>query len=130
MFNVHKQKPFSENHESLIVGLFDKPVKFEEKLSELDEAFAGELTELVKAGIFPLAKKRLRKYIHLENCQVNVLFLLVLGKEKRNFHLKILRKLLELFLKRSKRRQLGREPAVYLDSFILKRLMRLMQLMR
>ena len=25
MFNVHKQKPFTENHESLIIGLFDKP---------------------------------------------------------------------------------------------------------
>ena len=50
MFTVKKELPFTTAQECLLIGLFDKPAKFEGKLSSLDEAFLGGLTELVKNG--------------------------------------------------------------------------------
>ena len=82
MFNVHKQKPFTENHESLIVGLFDKPVKFEEKLSELDGAFSGELTELVKSGDLSARKEKITKIHTFGKLPSKRAFFIGIGKEK------------------------------------------------
>ena len=115
MFNVHKQKPFSENHESLIVGLFDKPVKFEEKLSELDEAFSGELTELVKSGDLSARKEKITKIHTFGKLPSKRAFFIGIGKEKECTFEDIREVFGAIFKTIQKDKQ--EEVAVYLDSF-------------
>lgn len=50
MFTVSKEVNFLSEQECLVVGLYDKPVKFEGTLAQLDGYFNGHLTELVKSG--------------------------------------------------------------------------------
>lgn len=115
MFSVHKKKPFTEGHEGLIVGLFDKPVKFAEKLLELDQAFSGELTELVKSGDLSARKENITKIHTFGKIPGKRLYFIGLGKEKE-ITFEGIREAFGAIFKRIKKDKIE-EVAVYLDSF-------------
>lgn len=71
MFSVKKEFDVSAEQECLIVGVFDKPARFEGILARADEQFEGHLTELVKSGDISAKKKPLQKYILLEKLGPN-----------------------------------------------------------
>lgn len=115
MFEVKKDLDFSNVHECLLVGFYDKPIKFEGKLANLDELFKGHLTALVKSGDLS-AKKKVISKIHTFGLTASRRLLFVgLGKEKEaTFEL-----IREAFGKAFKDIQNARlqEVAIYLDSF-------------
>lgn len=82
MFQFSHENPFQIELPCLIVGLLDKPLKFEGVLGELDEAFQGQLTELVKTGDLS-AKYKSVQLIHTFGFVPAKRILFVgLGKEK------------------------------------------------
>ncbi|WP_428911172.1 leucyl aminopeptidase [Niallia sp. Krafla_26] len=115
MFTVYKKKPFTEAHEAIIIGLFDKPVKFEEKLEELDEAFSGELTELVKSGDISARIEQTAKIHTFGKVPSKRLYFIGLGKEKNTSFEEIRESFGTIFKKVQKDKI--EEVAVYLDSF-------------
>lgn len=61
MFEVKQEINFTENHEVLVVGLFDQPVKFDNKLTKLDALFDGYLSHLVMNGDISAKRKEVSK---------------------------------------------------------------------
>lgn len=116
MFSVKLEKPFSAVHESLIIGLFDRPSKFEGQLLELDQAFAGGLTELVKDGDISAKTKKISKIHTLGKMAVKRLFFIGLGKEAA-LSFETVREHFGAVIKKIKEEK-HEETAVYLDSFI------------
>ncbi|WP_338471939.1 leucyl aminopeptidase [Niallia sp. XMNu-256] len=115
MFTVRRQQPFTEEHESLIIGLFDRPVKFEEKLLELDHSFSGQLTELVKSGDISARKEQIAKIHTFGQIPSKRLYMIGLGKEKES-SFEDIREAFGVVFKRIKKDKLE-ETAIYLDSF-------------
>lgn len=82
MFRVSHENPFQIESPCLIVGLLDKPLKFEGALGELDKAFQGQLSQLVKTGDLS-AKYKSIQLIHTFGLVPAKRILFVgLGKEK------------------------------------------------
>ncbi len=87
MFTV-KNGPFTETAaDAVLVGLFDKPLKFEGVLEPLDQAFSGNLTELVKNGDVSAKKGEAAIVPTLGYLQAKRLVFAGLGKDKEtDFH--------------------------------------------
>ncbi len=115
MFFVHNGNPFTEGHESLIIGLFDKPVKFEGNLLDLDQAFSGQLTELVKSGDISARKEQIAKIHTFGKIPSKRLYVVGLGKEKECSFAEI-REAFGVIFKKIKKEKIE-EAALYLDSF-------------
>lgn len=81
MFSVHDKIDLSVKLDALVVGLFDKPVKFDGELKELDEQFDGYLTELVKSGDLSAKKKSITKIHTFGKIGARNLYIVGLGKE-------------------------------------------------
>ena len=120
MYTVHKQKPFPEAHESLIIGLFDQPVKFADQVVELDEAFSGELTGLVKSGDISAKKKSIAKIHTFGKLASKRLYFVGLGK-KNDFTFETLREAFGAVFQAIQKDKME-EAAVYLDSFITEKI--------
>src|SRR3954447_7133062 len=116
MFSVHMEKPFTATHESLIIGLFDQPLKFAGSLSVIDEAFSGGLTELVKSGDVSARKNSISKIHTFGQMAAKRLYFVGLGKEKE-YSFEVLREAYGAVFKKIKEVKL-RETSIYLDSFI------------
>lgn len=116
MFAVYKEKPFAAAHESLIIGLFDQPLKFAGDLSTVDEAFAGGLTELVKSGDISARKNSISKIHTFGQMASKRLYFVGLGKVK-DYSFEVLREAYGVVFKTIKKDSLE-ETAIYLDSFI------------
>jgi len=116
MFTVQKEKPFLKAHESLIIGLFDQPLKFAGNLAVVDEAFSGELTELVKSGDISARERKISKIHTFGRLAAKRLYFVGLGKEKE-FSFEKVREVFGSVFKMIKEDKRG-ETAVYLDSFI------------
>ncbi|KAB7666474.1 leucyl aminopeptidase [Bacillus sp. B1-b2] len=82
MFTYQSEWNFSESPESIIVGLFDKSIKFEGKLAELDDVFQGELTNLIKSGDLSAKKNKVRIIHTFGRIAAKRLVFVGLGKEK------------------------------------------------
>ncbi|RLQ96515.1 leucyl aminopeptidase [Falsibacillus albus] len=82
MFKTMQVHPFDQEVEVLLVGLKDKPEKFEGDLSVLDEAFGGELTGLVKSGDVSAKMKSFAKIHTFGKHKAKRIVLAGLGKEK------------------------------------------------
>ena len=82
MFSYHSEWNFQNNHESIIVGLFDKSIKLEGKLQTLDELFDGELTNLVKDGDISAKKKSITVVHTFGKIGTKRIVFVGLGKEK------------------------------------------------
>ncbi|TKC15465.1 leucyl aminopeptidase [Robertmurraya kyonggiensis] len=115
MFNVNNVVNFQDKYECLVVGFYDKPDKFSGSLSNLDELFQGQLTELVKSGDISAKKKSVSKIHTFEKIGAKRLFFVGLGKEKEA-SFEILREAFGKVFKEIQSAKLE-EVAVYLDSF-------------
>ncbi|RST58901.1 leucyl aminopeptidase [Siminovitchia terrae] len=82
MFYISNENPYESEQECMLIGLLDQPEKFLEGLKQLDDAFQGKLTELVKTGDIS-AKYKLVTVLHsLGNTPVKRFIFIGLGKEK------------------------------------------------
>jgi leucyl aminopeptidase len=81
MFSVQADWNYSTEQESLIIGLIDKPAKFEGLLAELDQLLDGHLTQLVKSGDISAKKKVISKVHTFGKIGAKRLFFVGLGKE-------------------------------------------------
>ncbi|MBM7648520.1 leucyl aminopeptidase [Bacillus ectoiniformans] len=87
MFTVKNELFLQQTEESLIVGLYDKPIKFEGALKELDDAFDSQLTELIKEGDLSARSKAISILPTYGKLPVKRLIFIGLGKEKQaDFH--------------------------------------------
>lgn len=82
MFKIEDHFQLSNQHESIIIGLFDKPEKFGRDLAQLDESFSGQLTELVKSGDLSAKYKNINKIHTLGKIGAKRIYFVGLGKEK------------------------------------------------
>ncbi|AIE61184.1 leucyl aminopeptidase [Bacillus methanolicus] len=115
MFKVEKEFDFANKHESLVIGLFDKPTKFSEKLADLDKFFEGQLTELEKSGDISAKKKAISVIHTFGKTGAKRLIFVGLGNET-NFSFEFLRQAFGRTFKKIKDAKL-RETAIFLDSF-------------
>ncbi|UQD53177.1 leucyl aminopeptidase [Bacillus methanolicus] len=115
MFKVEKEFDFANKHESLVIGLFDKPTKFSEKLADLDKLFEGQLTELEKSGDISAKKKAISVIHTFGKTGAKRLIFVGLGNET-NFSFEFLRQAFGRAFKKIKDAKL-RETAIFLDSF-------------
>jgi leucyl aminopeptidase len=116
MFSVQVDWDFSSEQESLIIGLLDKPAKFEGSLAELDQLLDGHLTQLVKSGDISAKRKVISKVHTFGKVGAKRLYFVGLGKESAlNFEL-----LKEAFGKAFKTIHSNKlqETTVLLNSFI------------
>ncbi|MFS0766303.1 leucyl aminopeptidase [Peribacillus phoenicis] len=82
MFTVKDSLNIDLIDECLILGVFDKPVKFSGIGKEADERLDGQLTELVKEGEISSRKKSVVKIHTLGKLGIKRLIFVGLGKEK------------------------------------------------
>lgn len=115
MFLVKNEIDFNENHEGIIIGLFEKPEKFTGTLGKLDEKFEGHFTELVKAGDISAKFKNISKVHSFGKIGAKRIWFVGLGKEKE-FSFERLSEALGKAFKAIKASKL-QETAVLLDSF-------------
>ncbi|WP_409271117.1 leucyl aminopeptidase [Neobacillus sp. SCS-31] len=116
MFKVKAEVNFSASHENLVVGLFDRPVKFEGGLAALDEMFGGQLNELAKSGDISGKLKEVGKLHTLGKAGAKKIWFVGLGREKE-FTFDKLREALGRAFKSLKNAK-QEEVALYLDSFL------------
>jgi leucyl aminopeptidase len=115
MFTVKDEFKFSNEHESIIIGLFDKPAKLEGLLANLDESFDGHISELMKSGDISAKFKSVSKVHSIGNIGSKRIWFVGLGKEKE-FTFERLRESFGKLFKQVKAAKLE-ETAVLLDSF-------------
>ncbi|MCQ6278953.1 leucyl aminopeptidase [Bacillus sp. EB600] len=82
MFQIDNNFQLSNQHESIIIGLFDKQEKFAGDLARFDEAFGDQLTELVKSGDLSAKYKNINKIHSLGKIGSKRIWFVGLGKEK------------------------------------------------
>lgn len=116
MFTVKKEMNFSNAHECLIIGLFDKPNKFDGVLAQLDQQFEGQLTELVQSRDLSAKKKAVSKVHTFGRIGAKRLFVVGLGREK-DYSFDVLREALGKTFKTVKSSMI-QEAAFFLDSFL------------
>ncbi|WP_316571563.1 leucyl aminopeptidase [Neobacillus sp. YIM B06451] len=116
MFTVKTEVNFSASHENLVVGLFDRPVKFDGGLAPLDELFGGQLNELAKNGDLSGKLKEVGKLHTLGKAGAKKIWFVGLGREKE-FTFDKLREALGRAFKSLKNAK-QEEVALYLDSFL------------
>lgn len=116
MFIVKNEFLFSNEHESIVIGLFDKTSKLEGILSELDGLFEGHLQDLMKSGDISGKFKTISKIHSFGKIGSKRIWIVGLGKEK-DFTFEKGR---EAFGKLFKQLQAAKqeETAVLLDTFI------------
>jgi leucyl aminopeptidase len=120
MFHVKNEFDFSNTHEGLVIGLFEKPEKFAGSLAKLDDLFDGQLTELVKSGDISAKVKNVNKVHSLGKINSKRIWFVGLGKEKELTFEKLRDAFGKLF-KEVKKAKL-KELAVNLDSFTTEQL--------
>jgi leucyl aminopeptidase len=116
MFSVQVDWDFSKVQECLVVGLFEKPAKFEGQLAELDQLLEGYLTQLVKSGDVSAKKKSISKVHTFGKIGAKRLVFVGLGKESE-LHFDSLK---EAFGKAFKTLQSNKlqETSIFLNSFV------------
>ncbi|MDR4949128.1 leucyl aminopeptidase [Neobacillus cucumis] len=116
MFTAKRELDLTTNHESLVIGLFEKPEKFTGELAGLDEKFDGQLTELVRSGDLSAKLKNITKVHSFGKIGAKRLYFVGLGKEKELSFDKLRASFGKVFkqLKASKLE----ETAFYLDTFV------------
>lgn len=116
MFHVENSFQFSNAHENIIVGLFVKQEKFAGELTKFDEAFAGQLTDLVKSGDISAKYKNISKIHSFGKIGSKRIWMIGLGKENELTFDK-LRDVLGILFKSLKTNK-QEETAILLDSFL------------
>lgn len=115
MFQVKNDFDFSNAHEGLVIGLFDKPEKFAGSLTKLDGLFEGQLTELVRLGDISAKGKSINKVHSFGKIGSKRIWFVGLGKE-RELTFEKLRDTFGMLFKEVKKAKIE-ELAILLDSF-------------
>ncbi|MFT8320070.1 MAG: leucyl aminopeptidase [Bacillus sp. (in: firmicutes)] len=120
MFNYKSEWEFSNQQESIIIGLFDKSIKFEGKLAQLDELFQGELTNLVKSGDISAKKKKLAKIHTFGKVGAKRIIFVGLGREKELTFDEVK----EIFggVFKEFKKEKWTDTSIYLDSFVTEKM--------
>jgi len=116
MFEIKQEISFSEIHETLIIGLFDHPIKFAGQLAKLDDLFDGYLSHLVVSGDISAKKKEISKIPTFGKVGAKRLVFVGLGK-KESLTLEVLKEALGKAFKQIGKAKIT-ETAIYLDSFV------------
>lgn len=116
MFTVKNSLDLQTESSCLIIGLFNRPVKFGGILEQLDDQFDGQLTELVKSESIRAKAKELSTMYTFGKIGAKQLYIIGLGNEK-DFSNEILREALGKTFKAVKQDNLS-DVSIYLDSFI------------
>ncbi|WP_050182979.1 leucyl aminopeptidase [Domibacillus robiginosus] len=116
MFTIKNESFIETEADALLVGLFDKPLKFEGVLQPLDQAFSEQLTELVKNGDLSAKEEHTAIIPSLGHIPAKRIVTAGLGKEKEaDFH--AIHRSVQKAAKQS--RSYGLESiAIVLDSFV------------
>lgn len=116
MFKVKNSLFFNQKEEVVLIGLYDRPLKFEGELAKLDEAMAGQLTELVKEGDISAKLHATAVIPTLGQVPAKRLLFIGLGKEKQaDFH--AIKEAIGMAAKQINKLKLS-SAAVALDSFV------------
>lgn len=116
MFTIKNEQITQTEMDALLIGLFDKPLKFDGVLQPLDGAFSGGLTELVKNGDVSAKKEHTSVIPSFGHIPTKRLVTAGLGKEKEaDFH--VIHKAVTKAAKQSKSYGL-QSLAIALDSFV------------
>ncbi|MFK2826521.1 leucyl aminopeptidase [Bacillus sp. B190/17] len=116
MFIVKDERFFEQEEEAVIIGLYDRPLKFEGELAKLDEAMNGQLTELVKEGDISAKLNEAAVIPALGRIPAKRLIFAGLGKEKQaDFH--EMKEAIGTAVQRMNKLKLA-SAAVVLDSFV------------
>ncbi|WP_210365715.1 leucyl aminopeptidase [Bacillus sp. REN3] len=116
MFKVNEEFQFSNSHDCLVIGLFNKPSGLEGILAEADGLFDGQLTELIKGGEISPKKKAVSKIHTFGKTGAKKLYFVGLGHEKE-YNFEILRDAFGCLFKTAKKEE-WTETAVLLDTFL------------
>jgi leucyl aminopeptidase len=116
MFKIENNYQISTQHESLIIGLYDKPEKFAGDLAQFDDAFSGQLTELVRSGDLSAKYKNINMIHSFGKIGPKRIWFVGLGKEK-DITFEKLREAFGKLFKMIKAKRLE-ETALLLDSFL------------
>lgn len=116
MFTVTNEVNLLDKTECIVVGLYEDGGKSSGIFSELDNAFSGQLKELLSSGDISSKKKELSKIHTLQKIGAKRILFVGLGKEKE-MSLDLLREVFGKMFKEVKSSQLT-EVTIFLDSFI------------
>ncbi|MEM5010930.1 leucyl aminopeptidase [Niallia taxi] len=87
MFTLKQEWNFADKLECIVIGLFEKSIKLEGQLAELDEAFDGELTNLLKESDLSAKKKQIHIVHTFGKIGAKRIVFAGLGKQKElSFH--------------------------------------------
>jgi leucyl aminopeptidase len=120
MFKVKDDFQFSDTHEGLVIGLFEKSVKFEGELALLDEKFDGQLMELLKSGDLSTKLKNINKIHSLGSIGSKRIWFVGLGKEKDLTFEKLRDSFGKLFKEITDKKL--QKAAILLDTFITEKI--------
>ncbi|MEW9501993.1 leucyl aminopeptidase [Jeotgalibacillus marinus] len=81
-WTIHNEDALQQTHDCLVVGLWNKPSKFEGLLGDLNGQFDGELTSLVKEGDLSSKVKTVTKIPSLGRSKAKRIIFVGLGREK------------------------------------------------
>ncbi|XJZ26794.1 leucyl aminopeptidase [Bacillota bacterium Lsc_1132] len=116
MFQVKDTYSLSDVHESVVIGLFDKPNSFDGQLKMLDETFDGGLHQLVKEGEISAKLKKISKIHTFGKIAAKKIWIIGLGKEAELTFDKLREAFGQLFKTIQGAKQ--EETAVLLNSFL------------
>ena len=116
MFTVKNTLDFEKNEECLLIGVFDKPVKFSGVGEMADIQLSGHLTELVKSGDISAKRKAVTTIHTLGQIGTKRLILVGLGKDK-DLTFETLREALGKARREANRFRI-QEVSIALDTFV------------
>ncbi|SFB12910.1 MULTISPECIES: leucyl aminopeptidase [unclassified Bacillus (in: firmicutes)] len=116
MFVLKNEILFSNEHENIVIGLFDKNSKLEGILNELDSLFEGHLQNLMKSGDISGKYKAISKVHSFGKIGSKRIWFVGLGKEKDFTFEKGREAFGKLFKQLKAEKQ--EETAVLLDTFV------------
>lgn len=120
MFTVKNTLNLKEDQSCLVIGVFNKPLKFSGPIEKIDEQFNGQLTELVKAEAISAKRKSVTTVYSFGKIGAERLYIVGLGKEK-DFTYDVLRETVGKAFKELKRDKLT-NASIYLDSFLTEKM--------
>ncbi|MED4533847.1 leucyl aminopeptidase [Metabacillus fastidiosus] len=82
MFHVHNKYQFTEENETLIIGMYNQNSPLSGIAAALDEKLSGQLTSLLKSGDLVTKQKAITKIYTLGQHEIKRLYFVGLGKEK------------------------------------------------
>lgn len=84
LFKVHNQLDLTNQHETLVIGLYQKSSKLTGFAADLDDQLDGQITELMKNGDLSTKRKAITKVHTLGRVEVKRIFFVGLGREKES----------------------------------------------